>query len=370
MTDILKIVNFKCIRSFDAKLNELTVLTGANGSGKSSIVQSILLFRSIMEMTKARNGSYKIALNGYHSMRPGSFDDICRVGKDSVTLELDGNATVTLTHLDDEDENPLTRHLTGRAEAQVEVADLAALPQWVTDSNLYYLNAERVGPKWESDINKTETSDAGDHGEFSGNMLLDASYKYPRVIPEKLFREDTTDNFNIQTDIWMSHICSDVAFKAELRTAEKCHVKIRQNSQTLASPNTGFGYTYALPIVLNGLMAPKGSMMIVENPEAHLHPKAQSNMGFFLGKMAAAGVRILVETHSEHLVNGIRRAALSRLGLSTDDITIYFCDESNPDGNPTEITIDSHGNLSDFPVDFFDQVRQDMLEIIRLDSIR
>lgn len=166
----------------------------------------------------------------------------------------------------------------------------------------------------------------------------------------------------------MSHICSEVAFKAEPRTAEKCQVKLRQNRQTLATPNTGFGYTYALPIVLDGLMAPRGSMLVVENPEAHLHPKAQSNIGFFLGKMAAAGVKIVVETHSEHVVNGIRRAALSRLGLSTDDITIYFCDESRPDENPEEITVDSKGNLSDFPVDFFDQVRQDMLEIIRLAS--
>ena len=67
-------------------------------------------------------------------------------------------------------------------------------------------------------------------------------------------------------------------------------------SGTTAPPNTGFGFTYALPIVLDGLMAPAGSMMIVENPEAHLHPRAQSNMGYFLGRMAAAGVRIIVET--------------------------------------------------------------------------
>ena len=113
-------------------------------------------------------------------------------------------------------------------------------------------------------------------------------------------------------------------------------------------------------------------MMIVENPEAHLHPRAQSNMGYFLGRMAAAGVRIIVETHSEHIVNGMRRAALSRLGLSPDDLTIYFFHEPIP-GNtgetPVEITVDREGNLSDFPVDFFDQVRQDMMEIIRLGAI-
>lgn len=368
MMDTLRIVNFKCFNHFDAKLNQLTVLTGANGSGKSSIVQSILLFRSIMEETKAREGSYRVALNGYHSLAPGTFDDICRFGADSISFTLDDNASVTLTHLDDEDENPAVSYLEGKASAKVEIADPAALPEWVTSGELYYLNAERLGPRWESDINKHVTSNAGDHGEYAGNMLLGASYSYPGVPPEKRFSEDTPDNFNIQVDFWMSHICSEVAFKAEPRTAEKCQVKLRQNRQTLATPNTGFGYTYALPIVLDGLMAPRGSMLVVENPEAHLHPKAQSNIGFFLGKMAAAGVKIVVETHSEHVVNGIRRAALSHLGLSTDDITIYFCDESRPDENPEEITVDSKGNLSDFPVDFFDQVRQDMLEIIRLAS--
>ena len=368
MMDTLRIVNFKCFNHFDAKLNQLTVLTGANGSGKSSIVQSILLFRSIMEETKAREGSYRVALNGYHSLAPGTFDYICRFRADSITFTLDDNASVTLTHLDDEDENPAVSYLEGQASAKVEIADPATLPEWVTSGELYYLNAERLGPRWESDINKHVTSNAGDHGEYAGNMLLGASYSYPGVPPEKRFTEETPDNFNIQVDFWMSHICSEVAFKAEPRTAEKCQVKLRQNRQTLATPNTGFGYTYALPIVLDGLMALRGSMLVVENPEAHLHPKAQSNIGFFLGKMAAAGVKIVVETHSEHVVNGMRRAALSRLGLSTDDITIYFCDESHPDENPEEITVDNKGNLSDFPVDFFDQVRQDMLEIIRLAS--
>ncbi len=108
--------------------------------------------------------------------------------------------------------------------------------------------------------------------------------------------------------------------------------------------------------------------MIVENSEAHLQPKAQSNMGFFIAKMAAAGMKVIVETHSEHIINGMRRAALSLSNLSHEDLTIYFADPQTDPNKPLEITMDSDGNLSEFPIDFFDQARQDLLEIIRLSN--
>lgn len=367
--ETLSIDNFKCFKKFGATLNRLTVLTGANGSGKSSVVQAVLLLSEVMKTASGNPGEYIVPLNGYHSLSLGSFYDICHYGEETAELCIDDNVRVILRHSDDdgdmEEEEPKT------AAARLTIADEKSVPAWL-QAPLLYLNAERLGPRWESDVNKKITDNAGDHGEFSGNMLLEASYSYPKVAPDRKVTPESADNFNIQTDLWMSHICSDVSFKSKPLTQEKCQVWLRQGAGTTSPPNTGFGFTYALPIVLDGLMAPAGSMMIVENPEAHLHPRAQSNMGYFLGRMAAAGVRIIVETHSEHIVNGMRRAALSRLGLSPDDLTIYFFHEPIP-GNageaPVKITVDREGNLSDFPVDFFDQVRQDMLEIIRLGAI-
>lgn len=174
----------------------------------------------------------------------------------------------------------------------------------------------------------------------------------------------------MQVDRWMSYVFSEVSVKSEPITAQVCRIRLRGPRLITTTPNTGFGYTYALPIVIDGLIAKKGSLLIVENPEAHLHPKAQSNMGYFLGKMGAAGLKIVIETHSEHVVNGVRRAALSNLGLNPEDVNIYFFQSAKEECNYLPITIDSDGNLSDFPVDFFDQVRQDMLEIIRLAAER
>ena len=131
------------------------------------------------------------------------------------------------------------------------------------------------------------------------------------------------------------------------------------------APNVGFGITYALPILVSGLTIKEGGMLIVENPEAHLHGKAQSNMGYFLARMAAAGVRVMIETHSEHIVNGIRRMATEKDSqLKADDLSIYFFKKQENGQNIIEITMDNNGNLSEYPVDFFDQVRQDTLAVL------
>ena len=138
-----------------------------------------------------------------------------------------------------------------------------------------------------------------------------------------------------------------------------------------AATNVGFGITYALPILVSGLTVPEGGMLLVENPEAHLHAKAQSNMGYFLARMAAAGVRVIIETHSEHIVNGIRRMIVEgKTDMLHDDMTIYFFQNKNGEKNIMEITMDDMGNLSEFPVDFFDQVRQDMSELMKLEFKR
>ena len=75
--------------------------------------------------------------------------------------------------------------------------------------------------------------------------------------------------------------------------------------------------------------------------------------------MAAAGLRIVVETHSEHIINGIRRKVVCSDDILPEAVTIYFFEAKENKVQQTEIGIDKEGNLSKFPVDFFDQQRQD-----------
>lgn len=359
----LRIEGFKCFSSENIALGNITILTGNNGAGKSSVIQALLLLCEIVERcskptadpNKWSCNDNEVLLNDYHHLQLGEFDDIINVDSSEMHLGIDG-LKVQLSQGSSGD----------RCTVCVSGINAEQWPTYLTTHDFYYLNAERRGPRMQSDIKPMPRLDCGDCGEWSGNVLLDVSRTFPKVVAERLFEDEGPTNFNIQVDLWMSHIFSEVSIKSEQITPQMCRIRLRSPHTVSTAPNTGFGYTYSLPIVIDCLLAGKGSLLIIENPEAHLHPKAQSNMGFFLGKMAASGLKIVVETHSEHIVNGIRRASLSNFGLNPEDVAIHFF-TGDPNGCKSKlITIDDNGNLSDFPVDFFDQVRQDMLEIMRL----
>ena len=126
--------------------------------------------------------------------------------------------------------------------------------------------------------------------------------------------------------------------------------------------NTGFGITQILPLIVAAMSARKGDLLLVENPEVHLHPAAQAAMGEFLAEVAAAGVQVVVETHSDHVLNGVRRAVKCER-LPADEVALHFFrprDEVREDGSQVESpAIDHRGNVDAWPEGFFDQFDKD-----------
>lgn len=150
------------------------------------------------------------------------------------------------------------------------------------------------------------------------------------------------------------------------------HLNILDRQNDSKPTNMGFGYSYSYPLLLAGLIAKKGDVVVFENPEAHLHAKAQSVLGQFIGVLASQGVQIFVETHSEHVINGIRIALLSGLCVGTDAAKIlYFYQHNGEDGVIYKsIDIEPNGDMTDFPADFLDQQRYDLLRIIQLGNTK
>ena len=107
------------------------------------------------------------------------------------------------------------------------------------------------------------------------------------------------------------------------------------------------------------------SSFIVENPEAHLHPAGQSKIGFFLAQMADAGVQIVLETNSEHVVNGIRLYALKN-AMSAESICINYFTTSSEGTSVQRIPLNDKMDIMKWPEGFFDQEEKDLQELRHL----
>jgi predicted ATPase len=123
--------------------------------------------------------------------------------------------------------------------------------------------------------------------------------------------------------------------------------------------NIGFGYSYILPIIISGLIANTGEILIVENPEAHLHPRAQSRLARFLSKVANTGVQVFIESHSEHILNAIRVSVKKEEIAAADTKVFYFMDDEI-----VEPVIDSDGRIEDWRDGFFDEWDINLMELM------
>lgn len=334
----LSLKGFKCHEDTVFDLNNITLLTGANSSGKSSVVQALLILHSLAH---DRNMTMEEVLNNEkNALSLGDvFDILYQQTADKATIETD-RMTVSL----------FSDGIVG-----VMGTDEAL------ESKMLFLSAERDGPRNEVKKNSSPESNCGCHGQFTAEVI--DSNQLTTIASDRTL-DGQAVKLPVALDQWTDLIFPGTSIRIKTN-GDYLQAIIRSSHSSISSkaPNVGFGISYALPIIVSGLLADKGDWLVIENPEAHLHAKAQSNMGYFLAQMAAAGVRVVVETHSEHVVNGIRRFSITTKRLSPKEATIYFLPEGEK-ANPIEISFDNEGNLSDFPVDFFDQSRQDLLAII------
>ena len=335
---------FKCFdeeKTFD--LNRLTLLTGANSGGKSSVIQSLLLTK---KAAYSNNSEITLADKEF-ALDLGGFNDIA--SRDSISFDIDGKRwEIYAEDIDDDGEI-----IKFRTEDSTDLRSIFS-------TDFSFLAADREAPSYQYPY-KGKADLCNCHGSNVGDVYN--KHENDNVASSRSLKGNENKLKPLLND-WIDYIFPDV--KLMIENVGSNMYKIVEHGQ-FAATNIGFGITYALPILINGLLVKDGGWLIVENPEAHLHPKAQSNMGYFLACMASAGVRVIVETHSEHIVNGIRRFVLKQdTELKASDIAIYFFKKDSKEKSIEKIDVDKDGNLSDLPVDFFDQVRQDMHEIIQL----
>ena len=125
--------------------------------------------------------------------------------------------------------------------------------------------------------------------------------------------------------------------------------------------SVGVGVSQVLPVIVQCLVAGPGALVILEQPELHLHPAAQQRLADFLIACTRWGQRFLIESHSEHLVLRLRRRiAEDRSDSLKDDVAILFA-ERDDDGNTAyrQVEVTETGGVPDWPKGFFDQAPDD-----------
>ncbi len=356
----LKLHNFKCYGRCQLDLFPLTLLTGVNGSGKSALLQAILLLQQVIP-----GGKSHLDLNDRNVLFLGQAGDaLWAFAKTSdISFEVSwGDNNVTSLSLDATDGTSLTLPIV-KSKGKDPFC-----------KGFCFLDAERLGPQ---DFHQMASlpqglTMIGAKGEFSVQALARRELKGVReaLCFPLAENEARVPWLRTQVEKWMSLFVSGFeVFVEELPGTNLVRLGLRNNRLSkdwLRPANTGFGISYALPIVIAGLTADPGSLLIVQNPEAHLHPSAQSNMGKFLATLAAGGVQVIAETHSDHIINGIRVACISpEFSIDNAEIGIHFFTMGERQSEVTRITVNQRGELSEWPTQFFDQSERDLFAILQ-----
>jgi|SRR5579885_563816 predicted ATPase len=353
----LHLQNFKCFAYQTLQLKPLTLLSGLNSSGKSSVLQALVLLRQsyqqglLPEKGLALNGDLVHIGTAQDALFEGAEKDIIGFG---LTLE-NGQEKEWLFNYDRE-------------------ADVLGLtsPISQTDgiykSNLFghhfhYLQAERLGPRRffeTSDFLVRQQRQLGVSGEYTAHFL--AIFGREDIQPELARADASSLNLIDQVEAWLEEVSPGTRVVLTSNAAtdtvslQYSFLMGTQRSKDYRATNVGFGITYILPILVAVLSSSPGALLLLENPEAHLHPRGQAMMGELLARAAACGVQIIVETHSDHVLNGIR-VAVHNGKLKPDDVQLHYFQRRNQDGLAEVISpnMDRNGRIDRWPEGFFDE---------------
>lgn len=408
MISRLHIKNYKCLKNEDMEFRPLTVLTGTNSSGKSSVLQAVLLLARNCN-PKNRNSMYDL-LSEYQELP-------CE-----ASLTLDGTEYRYSTDSDNNSDADILR--------------------W--EDSLYFLTANRIGP--EKIVKMSKEYKVGENGEFLFGMFVKIGYDQWEYVkdaelaawgintdvllrPYILINEKSEDvdidkakkllefektihiidkfikkkgvederiqnlmqKFIEKTDryfhatclkkqksrtsihslvnLWLSYVTEvDINIDGVQLGDGTAHIYFTNDETDVISPfNLGSGMSYLAKVLILCFLAKPGDVVMIENPEIHLHPRAQSRLGEFFAFMAGKGIQLVIETHCEHLLSSLRYQVYKDR-LRSDDVILYYKADDQTPFEQLRISkngryMNREGKQCGFPKGFFDVSVRQLMEI-------
>lgn len=349
MIEQITINDFKCFSNETFTFKPLTLLTGTNSSGKSSLIQSILL--------SGNHASGSDLLEYIRSM--GNFDDLKNKYVNPETY------TVSIDFTEGESNSVLGSKVSfGLQDGQFNA-------QLTYPSRLTYLNSNRLTI---SEMNSSNTILLNDRYFGIDGKFIAHYYELHKDEPieEYLIKNpDFPRTLEAQVEYWLKEIVDQsLRFQTEELSSTTIKAFYELDGLEFKPNNIGAGVSYLVTILVACLSAKMNNIIIVENPEIHLHPKAQSRLIDFLTFIANNGVQIILESHSDHIFNGIRKniylynhsETVNKSFIDEGKVSIHYFDKNKR----LPIVLDDAGQVKNHQEGLFDQFDDDLNALLGL----
>jgi hypothetical protein len=383
LIESLTLSNLKCFEELSLDLAPLTVLTGFNASGKSTSLQTLLL---LCQSLRAEEWNRELRLNGALAnlgtpgdvLNPNSNEKGLSLGIGTAEADLIWNFRV----VESESRRALeastlsvrfkgsnwfrlgSQKLIGLVPKDPDPRILTALREV---ERLVFLSALRQAETEVFPVPQNLGESPGDIGcvgqyaswwvHQEGDSAIAAERRLTSAAESRTLRAQLnawTGEIFPGAEINVLPIPRTNLMRLELRTSA--------TSEYRRPANVGYGVSYAFPMLVAGLLGASDRPIIIDSPEAHLHPRGQSRIGAFLAQMAASGSQFLIETHSDHVLNGVRLATKNGT-IKPEQVAIYFFSVLDNEPHVIRLSIDKTGMIEDWPIGFFDQAEKDLANL-------
>ncbi len=357
MINSLKVVGLKSIDHIKINFRKINILVGTNSSGKSTLIQSILLAsQNLNEINCPLNGNL-ISLGDFREVR----NFVTNAQKIKIDIGLDGcnhNMAIVEHEENKEDSSKLIY------SNQDKTTLTKIKNQLSIDESLYYLSSSRIGHKDIYEKNYSKSYKFGLLGEY---CLYYFEKHKDLIVDKKLIHLDSHSNtLESQVNFWLKYIIGTELSTSDIKETDKIKANFKSGDRYIRTKNVGSGISYLVSIIIMCLSLKEGDTIIIENPEIHLHPRAQSNLTYFLVFVANTNRQIIIETHSDHIFNGIR-VAVALNTLKKDDYTINFFSLNDKKCTVVNnIEVSKRGRIANNPEGLFDQFEIDIDKMLGL----
>lgn len=344
MINKIEIQGLKSIDNLSINLTNFNLFIGTNSSGKSTVIQGILtLSQNISQNEPKLNGSL-ISLGDFREAR--NFNTNAK--------------SVRVNAVDTKGEYNVEFFEEGEPVANIKNTEC----ELKFDKGLYYLSASRIGHLDTYEKNIKEVYKFGLQGEYCFSYFLKNKNK---VIDDSLLKDTISETLEYNVNKWFEYIVGGKLVVNDIAQTDRIKAQFKGKSdREVRTKNMGSGLSYLISIIIMCLSLEAGETLIIENPEIHLHPKAQSRLTEFFVVISKAGRQLIIETHSDHIFNGTR-VAISNEEIEAKNVSINFfslddkyCTKNNC------ITVGKRGRILNPPEDLFDQFDIDLDRMLGL----